>query len=78
MRGRLIKKMKWVPVHDASVWANNEGLLILSDGQASDRHLRHGTDRRLNDARVKLSFVARPAISCDINPYFHQWGGSYA
>jgi hypothetical protein len=76
LQSRLVEQIKWVPVHGASVRADDDGLLILRDGRAVDWHLIRWADPRLNGVRIKLTLVAKAANSCDTNLYVHQWGGT--
>ncbi len=71
---RLVEHVQWLPVHGATVRVSDDGLLTLGDGNALDWHLLRWADPRLDGARVKLSFEAKAADSCDTNLYVHHWG----
>ena len=71
---RLVERIQWTPVHGAAIRIGEDGNLIFRDGAALDWHLLRWTDPRLDGARIRLSIVAKPAVTCDTNLYVHHWG----
>jgi predicted O-methyltransferase YrrM len=72
---RLVQPVPWVPVHGATVRADEAGNIVFGDSRRRDWCLLRWEDPRLNGVRVKLAIVAQPAEGCDTNLYVHHWGG---
>jgi cephalosporin hydroxylase len=73
--GTLAERIRWSPVHGASLQVGDDGLLTLRDGRTFDWHLLRWTDPRLDGTLVRLIVVAKPAPACSTNLYIHHWGG---
>jgi hypothetical protein len=70
----LVEPIKWLPVHDASIHYDENGLLVFRDGIRNDWHLLRWFDPRLNRARIRLHLIVRPCATCDTDLYVHHWG----